>query len=73
MRVALRTLAICGVAGLLGITVIAQDTSQSEQETAPAVIKQVKAEYTKEAMDARIEGTVRLEAAVLTDGSVGEV
>jgi periplasmic protein TonB len=41
--------------------------------TLPAVIKQVKAVYTQEAMDAHIEGTVGLEVVVLADGAVGEV
>lgn len=39
----------------------------------PTVLKQAKAEYTQEAMDAHIEGIVGLEAVVLSDGKVGEV
>ena len=41
--------------------------------TLPAVVKQVKAVYTQEPMDAHIEGTVGLDVVVLADGSVGEV
>ena len=41
--------------------------------TLPTVVKNVKANYTKEAMEARIEGTVWLSAVVQTDGKVGEV
>ena len=41
--------------------------------TLPSVVKQVKAEYTREAMDAHIEGTVGLEVVVLADGGVGDV
>jgi TonB family protein len=41
--------------------------------TLPAVVKQVKAEYTQEAMDAHIEGTVGLQVVVLADGAVGDV
>jgi len=41
--------------------------------TLPAVIKQVKAAYTQEAMNAHIEGDVGLEVVVLADGSVGDV
>ena len=41
--------------------------------TLPTVVKQVKAVYTQEAMDAHIEGTVGLEVVVLADGGVGEV
>src|SRR5262245_28293143 len=41
--------------------------------TLPSVIRQVKAQYTQEAMDAHIEGTVGLEVVVLADGKVGDV
>jgi TonB family protein len=41
--------------------------------TLPSVIKQVRAQYTQEAMDAHIEGQVGLEVVVLADGKVGEV
>jgi len=41
--------------------------------TLPSVIRQVKAQYTREAMDAHIEGTVGLEVVVLADGKVGDV
>jgi TonB family protein len=39
----------------------------------PQVTRQVKAEYTPEAMQNRIEGKVGLETVVLADGTVGEV
>ena len=39
----------------------------------PQVTKQVKAEYTQEAMQNRIEGKVGLDAVVLADGKVGDV
>jgi protein TonB len=39
----------------------------------PTVVKSVKASYTKEAMEARIEGTVWLSVIVQNDGKVGEV
>ena len=39
----------------------------------PQVVKQVKAEYTSEAMQNRIEGKVGLSAIVLADGKVGDV
>ncbi len=39
----------------------------------PQVIKQVKAEYTPEAMQNRIEGKVGLDTVVLADGKVGDV
>ena len=39
----------------------------------PQVTKQVKPEYTSEAMQNRIEGSVGLEAVVLADGTVGDL
>ena len=41
--------------------------------TLPRLIKDVKAEYTADAMRAKIRGTVWMEAVVESDGSVGEV
>ncbi len=41
--------------------------------TAPKLVKETKAGYTPEAMQARIQGTVKLEAVVLADGKVGDV
>src|SRR5437899_6988469 len=39
----------------------------------PQVVKQVKAEYTSEAMRQMIEGTVGLDVVVKADGTVGDV
>jgi periplasmic protein TonB len=39
----------------------------------PQVVKQVKADYTPEAMQNRIEGNVGLDVVVLADGNVGDV
>jgi TonB family protein len=39
----------------------------------PQVVKQVKADYTKEAMAQMIEGVVVLDVVVLSDGAVGDV
>jgi protein TonB len=41
--------------------------------TSPVIIKEVKPNYTGEAMNARIQGIVTLEAIVQPDGSVGDV
>ena len=41
--------------------------------TLPRVVKDVRPEYTSEAMAQRIEGQVLLEAVVIADGSVGDV
>ncbi len=39
----------------------------------PRLVSEVKPQYTPEAMQARIQGSVRLEAVVLTTGEVGDV
>ena len=39
----------------------------------PQVVKQVKAEYTEEAKQNRIEGKVGLDVVVLGDGTIGDV
>ena len=41
--------------------------------SAPVLVKEVKPQYTAEAKDARIQGTVVLECVVETDGRVGDV
>ena len=41
--------------------------------TSPRLVREVKPGYTGEAMRARIQGTVRLQAIVLPDGSVGNM
>ena len=41
--------------------------------SSPVVIKEVKPNYTGEAMRARIQGLVTMEAIVMPDGSVGNV
>jgi TonB family protein len=41
--------------------------------TSPVILKEVKPNYTGEAMRARIQGTVTMEAVVMPDGSVGNV
>ena len=40
---------------------------------APRIVKDVKPRYTREAMAAKIEGNVQMEAIVQADGTVGEV
>lgn len=40
---------------------------------APKIQREVKPDYTSEAMRAKIQGAVHLEAVVLADGTVGEV
>ena len=70
---------------ITALMVVATLTAAAAQEPAPpvyapgngvslpVVVKQVAPQYTREAKDARIEGTVLLECVVLADGTVGEV
>ena len=41
--------------------------------TAPVVVREVKPQYTADAMKAKIQGTVRVECVVETNGKVGDV
>ena len=72
-----RILSRVTMAVLLSLAVAhAQDTQVYEPGngvTLPQVVKQVRAEYTSEAMQQRIEGTVMLEAVVRDDGKIGDV
>jgi protein TonB len=59
-------------------TGFAQDSTQVPRQndpgvTAPGLVKDVKPVYTDEAKEAGIQGTVELEAVVLTDGTVGDI
>ena len=62
---------------LAGASVAAQDASTvyvpGNGVSLPQVVKQVKAEYTNEAKQNRIEGKVLLDVVVLADGKVGDV
>jgi TonB family protein len=41
--------------------------------TAPKVVKEVRTSYTADALRAKVQGSIVLEAVVLADGTVGEV
>jgi protein TonB len=53
--------------------VAAQERVPPGKTTAPRLKREVKAEYTQEAKDAGIQGSVVLDAEVLADGTVGDV
>ncbi len=63
--------------GALGVTSIRQQPSVYSTKqagvTAPKLVKETKPGYTPEALHARIEGIVRLEAVVRADGKIGDV
>ena len=65
----LLALALVAIAGAQDSTVYTPGNGVS----LPQLVKRVKAEYTPEAMQNRIEGKVVLEAVVLADGNVGDV
>jgi len=53
--------------------IAAQETPPAGGTVKPRLKHEVKAEYTQEAKDAGIQGTVVLDADVLADGTVGDV
>jgi TonB family protein len=53
---------------LLSVSVVFSQEVSSQTVVPPTVVKSVKAAYTKEARDARIEGTVVVEIVVSVDG-----
>lgn len=58
------------------VSVSAQDATvytSADGVSLPQVVKQVKAEYTREAMQQMIEGDVLLDVVVKSDGMVGDV
>lgn len=40
---------------------------------APVLVREVKPQYTKDAMDRKVQGSVEVKAVVLADGTVGDV
>jgi TonB family protein len=67
-------LCLSAIAVALTVSVRAQDVYKpGSGVTLPTVVKKVNAQYTQEAKDAHIEGTVMLDAVVLADGTVGDV
>ena len=70
------SIAVVALTVLLAPRLHAQDTTVYEPGNGvslPQVVKQVKAEYTSEAMRQMIEGTVGLDVVVKADGTVGDV
>ena len=67
------------LAATFGITLSAQQAApQTPYKPGPGivnpvVVRSVQPKYTREAMNARLSGSVELEAVVLADGTVGEV
>ena len=53
----------------LAVLATASPAQELARNNAPVLIKEVKPEYTKQARDAGIEGTVVLDGVVLKDGT----
>lgn len=68
-------LASLSIATMLTAVTLAQGTvyRAGDGVTLPIVVKNVKPTYTKAAMDAGIQGSVRLKTVVQADGDVGDV
>lgn len=74
MKKTLHVLTVLAAVALAAGIAQAQDVyAPGDGVSLPTVVKQAKAEYTLEAMDAHIEGIVGLETVVQSDGKVGEV
>jgi len=71
---------LLGVSAVLFVTTLAgaQDRATPFRAgdsgiSVPVVTKDVKAKYTREALEARLQGTMAMDAVVLEDGTVGDV
>lgn len=77
MRLMAFVVAIGCAFGLVSASAASQDAAgvyaPGQGVVAPKVLKGVKPQYTDEARAAKIQGTVRLDAVVLKDGTVGDV
>ena len=74
----MRAAIVVCVLALLATAAAAQDRPKPYRSddlgiTAPVATKRVHAAYTREALEARIQGTVAMDAVVLDNGSVSDV
>jgi len=64
----------CAALVALAFAVVARADQKTHSKTVgPRIKHEVKADYTREARDAGIQGTVVLDTEVLADGTVGDV
>ena len=63
------------LAVLMAVPAVAQKTYKIGEDgvKAPKLIREVKPRYTASAMDRNVQGTVEVDAVVLSDGTVGDV
>jgi len=71
---------LLGACAVLLVTTLAgaQDRATPFREgdsgvSVPVVTKEVHAQYTREALEARLQGTIAMDVVVLEDGSVGDI
>ena len=72
-RLLVVALAVASVSSSLGAQDAAPVYKPGDGVARPVLVASVPASYTREAMEARIEGTVLLECVVRADGTVAEV
>jgi TonB family protein len=76
MRLSVRNLAVASIVALFlaaGALEAQQVYERGNGITMPKLTREVKPQYTRAAMEARIQGNVEMSAVILDDGSVGEV
>ena len=77
MRLMAFVVAIGCAFGMVSVAAASQDAAgvyaPGQGVVAPRVLKDVNPQYTDEAKAARIQGSIWLDAVVLTDGTVGDV
>jgi protein TonB len=77
MRLMAFVVAIGCAVGVMSLTAASQDATgvyaPGRGVVAPKILKDVKPQYTPEAMAAKIQGSVRMDTVVLADGTVGDV
>jgi periplasmic protein TonB len=76
----MQRLRLTALALLMAVAAVASPRAQDQTVhrpgdgvTTPVVVKSVKPEYTRDALQLGIQGTVLLSAVVLADGTIGEV
>jgi periplasmic protein TonB len=69
-------LAVAALAAALAVSAAAQSKPYKvgqEGVKSPVIIREVKPQYTRDAMERKVQGTVEIKTVVLTDGKVGAV
>ena len=73
MKAVARILAVCILASVAPAAYLQAQEIPGKNVTTPQVLREVKPDYTPEAKQAGIQGSVEMSVVVKDDGSVGEV